>query len=58
MKLDLKPVEPSDVFEYLQTGIAHFNEEPADCDFQRGYERALRDMCQEFFGVSSDERLH
>jgi hypothetical protein len=55
MKLPLKRFA---VLEYLQTGIAHFRDAPADCDFKRGYEQALRDMRQEFFGAPSDERLH
>lgn len=53
----LKPVTPLDVFDYLQDGIDSFTEEPADCDFQRGYQRALFDMRENFFGVSADERL-
>jgi hypothetical protein len=58
MKFDLTPVKAFDVLEYLQTGIAHFKDSPAGCDFERGYEQALRDMRQEFFGVASDEQLH
>jgi hypothetical protein len=58
MKSQLDRVEPFDVLEYLQTGIAHFNAHPADCDFQRGYEQALRDMRHVYFGAQSDERLH
>jgi hypothetical protein len=58
LKLHLKPAAPFDVLEYLQTGIAHFKNEPAECDFQRGYEQALWDMRQEFFGTPSGEQLH
>jgi hypothetical protein len=58
MNLHLNPIGPLDVLEYLQTGLAHFRDEPAECDFQRGYEQALRDMRQEFFGVPSDERIN
>jgi hypothetical protein len=58
LKLHLGPVESFDVLEYLQTGIAHFRDQPADCDFKRGYEQALRDMRQEFFGEPLDERLN
>jgi hypothetical protein len=58
MRLHSNPSEHFAVLEYLQAGIAHFRDQPAECDFQRGYEQALRDMCQEFFGAPSDEPLH
>jgi hypothetical protein len=58
MKLRFNLAAPFAVLEYLQSGIAHFKEQPAECEFQRGYEQALRDMRQEFFGAPSDEQLH
>jgi|SoimicmetaTmtLMA_FD_contig_31_8230735_length_656_multi_2_in_0_out_0_1 hypothetical protein len=58
MKLPFNTPAPFAVLEYLQAGIAHFKDQPAECDFQRGYEQALRDMRQEFFGTPSDEQLH
>jgi hypothetical protein len=55
---DPKPVTLDDVFEYLHTALNSFEGDPADSDFQRGYERALSDMRHDLLGISPTDRLH
>ena len=42
--LDTKPATLDDVIDYLQFDLDTFEYDPADTDFQRGYEQALRDV--------------
>ncbi len=39
-----KPATLQDVINYLQAGLATFERHPANNDYQRGYEGALRNM--------------
>jgi hypothetical protein len=55
---DPKLVTLNDVFEYLHTALNTFADDPADSDFQQGYEQALSDMRYHFLGVSPTDRLH
>jgi hypothetical protein len=44
------PVTLQDAIDYLHFGLATFEHDPADTDFQRGYEQALRDMRADLLG--------
>jgi hypothetical protein len=42
--LETKTATLQDVIDYLQFELATFQHDPADTDFQLGYEQALRDL--------------
>ena len=42
-----------DALDYLQLGLASFEHDPADNDFQLGYEHALRNLLIDFRGADS-----
>lgn len=46
-----------DALDYLQLGLASFEHDPADNDFQLGYEHALRNLLIDFRGDSWCECL-
>jgi hypothetical protein len=45
-----KPATLQDAVDYLETALATFEHDPADSEFQLGYEQALRDTITEFLG--------
>ena len=47
---DTTPATLQDVIDYVQSELASFERDPADSDFQRGYECALRDMRTDLLG--------
>ena len=55
---DTKLVTLNDVLEYLHAALNTFADDPADSDFQRGYEQALADMRNAFLGMAPTDRLH
>jgi hypothetical protein len=55
---ETKPVTLQDVIDYVQTELASFEREPADGDFQRGYECALRDMRADLLGSPYAAKAH
>jgi hypothetical protein len=44
------PATLQDATDYLHFQLAAFEFDPADTDFQRGYEQALRDMRADLLG--------
>jgi hypothetical protein len=46
--LDARPATLEDVIEYLQFELASFEHDPADSDYQHGYEQAIHDMRTDF----------
>ena len=54
---DTKTATLQDALDYLQLGLASFEHDPADNNFQRGYEHALRNVLFDLRGDSWCERL-
>jgi hypothetical protein len=49
---DTKPATLQDALDYLQLGLTSFEHDPADNDFQLGYEQALRNLLIDLRGDS------
>jgi hypothetical protein len=47
-----------DVIDYLERALVLFERDPADTEFQLGYEQALRDMMIELIGRPPARWLH
>jgi hypothetical protein len=49
-EMNEKQTTLQDVIDYLDGASASFKRDPADTEFQRGYEQAIRDMMIDLFG--------
>jgi hypothetical protein len=47
-----------DVIDYLEDALATFEHDPADSEFQLGYEQALQNMMLELLGRPAVRWLH
>ena len=47
-----------DVFDYLDNALIGFETDPADSEFQQGYEQALSDLEQHLIGRRPEDTLH
>jgi len=47
-----------DVIDYLERALVLFERDPADTEFQLGYEQAIRDMMIELIGRPPARWLH
>ena len=49
-EMNEKQTTLQDVIDYLERALASFKRDPADTEFQRGYEQAVRDMMIDLVG--------
>jgi len=54
----IKTLTLRDVFDYLDNALIGFETEPADSEFQHGYEQALSDMEYHLIGRRPEDTLH
>ena len=56
--LPIKHLTLQDVFDYLDNALIGFETDPADSEFQQGYEHALSDMEYHLIGRRPEDTLH
>jgi len=56
--LTIKPLTLEDVLEILHNALIGFENDPADTEFQEGYEQALKDMVDDLIGRRTENTLH
>jgi hypothetical protein len=56
--LPTKPLTLQDVLDYLHNALIGFENDPADTEFQEGYEQALNDMVDDLIGRRPEDTLH
>jgi hypothetical protein len=57
-EMNVKQTTLQDVIDYLENALDGFGLDPADTEFQRGYEEALRHMMIELIGRPPVRWLH
>jgi hypothetical protein len=56
--VSIKPLTLQDVFDYLDNALIGFETDPADSEYQQGYEQALSDMEYHLIGRRPEDTLH